>query len=153
MQWIIVYVIFTTKFYKLKYNTMALLEQIKKEIIVAMKAKDNTKRDILRLIKGEIERGGKHATDEFILKTIKKTVAGLEETKSDGYEAQLAVLKPFLPSQLSEEEISVIITDLIAEKGFSGKKDLGLVMRHFKENLGGQYDGKVVSKVAAITLG
>ena len=132
---------------------MGLLEQIKKEIIVAMKAKDNTKRDILRLIKGEIERGGKHATDEFILKIIKKTVDGLEETKSEGYAEQIKVLDVFLPSQLSEEEIGTIITELIAEKGFSGKKDLGLVMRHFKENLGGQYDGKVVSKVAAITLG
>jgi uncharacterized protein YqeY len=132
---------------------MALLEQIKKEIIVAMKAKDNMKRDILRLIKGEIERGGKHATDEFILKTIKKTVEGLKETKAEGYEAQIKVLNVFLPSQLSEEEITAVINELIAEKGFSGKKDLGLVMRHFKENLGGQYDGKIVSKVAAITLG
>jgi uncharacterized protein YqeY len=131
---------------------MSLLDKIKKEIILAMKAKDNIKRDILRLIKGEIERGGKHATDEFITKIIKKTVAGIEETKGEGHEAQLEVLNPFLPSQLSEEEIGTIIVDLITEKGFSGKKDLGLVMRHFKENLGGQYDGKVVSKVAAISL-
>lgn len=132
---------------------MSLLDKIKKEVISAMKAKDNVKRDVLRLIKGEVERGGKHATDEFILKTIKKTIDGLNETKAEGYELQIAVLEPFLPSQLSEAEITTIITDLIAEKGFSGKKDLGLVMRYFKENLGGQYDGKVVSKVAAITLG
>lgn len=132
---------------------MSLLDEIKKGIISAMKTNNPVKRDILRLIKGEVERGGKHATDEFILKTIKKVIDGLNETKGDNYEEQLSYLEGFLPKQLTEEEIATLVTELIAEKSFSGKKDLGLVMRHFKENYSGQYDGTIVSKVAASKLG
>jgi len=131
---------------------MSLQEKIKEEILLAMKEKDAEKRDLLKVVKGEIERGGKHATDEFVLNVIKKTIEGIQETTPEGYERQIEILNSFLPVQLNNAEIVAIIGELMEKEGYSSKKDLGMIMRYFKDNYSGRYDGKVVNKILSNIL-
>ncbi|WP_248793086.1 GatB/YqeY domain-containing protein, partial [Escherichia coli] len=61
-----------------------------------------------------------------------------------------AVLEQFLPKQLSEAEIRVLISDFL-DVGET-RPNMGEVMKHMKTHYDGQYDGKVVSKIAAELL-
>ena len=63
-------------------------------------------------------------------------------------EAQLAVLKAYLPKQLSEEEIREALREIIAELGATGPKQLGPVMREAMQRLKGKADGRLVNRLA-----
>jgi uncharacterized protein YqeY len=53
-------------------------------------------------------------------------------------------LKDFIKKQLSETDIRFEIEDLMLSKGCN----IGMIMKHFKDNYPGQYDGKLVSQIA-----
>ena len=59
---------------------------------------------------------------------------------ADKEDAEIAVIESFLPAQLSDEEVSKIISDIIAKTGAAGIKDMGKVMAELKANYAGQLD-------------
>ena len=65
---------------------------------------------------------------------------------------ELSYLEPYLPTQLSEQEIEKAITDLISEMGASGMKDFGNVMKEMMSRYQGQVDGKVVNGIIKTKL-
>ncbi len=75
--------------------------------------------------------------------------AGREEL-AEREEQEIAVIQKFLPKQLSEEEVSTIIDDLIAEVGAESVRDMGKVMGVMKEKYAGQVD---MSKAGGIVKG
>tara|TARA_X000001036_G_scaffold439517_1_gene490944 strand:+ start:4331 stop:4819 length:489 start_codon:yes stop_codon:yes gene_type:complete len=75
--------------------------------------------------------------------------AGREEL-AEREEQEIAVIQKFLPKQLSDEEVSTIIDDLIAEVGAESVRDMGKVMGVMKEKYAGQVD---MSKAGGIVKG
>lgn len=135
---------------------MTLKEQITAGIKEAMKAKDDVKKGILRVIKAEISReegGLKDLDDAAIIKLIKKNAKSLQELGTEEAKAELAVLEAYLPKQMSEAEIETAITEIIAQTGAENMKDMGKVMGAFNGKYAGLADGSIVSGIVKAKLG
>jgi uncharacterized protein YqeY len=128
-----------------------LQERINSDLVTAMKSKDTTTLNVLRVLKGEIQRaeqsssGKIELSDADIVKLVKKSIDGINET--GGNQVEIDVLEKYMPSQLSENDMEVITIKLILNNNYNSQKDMGKIMNYFNENYGGQYDGKVLSKM------
>lgn len=143
---------------------MSLSVQIMDEMKTAMRAKDTVALEALRAIKSEIllaqtATGSKEeiTADEEVkllqrlVKTRKESARIFtEQNRPDLAEpelAQVAVIEKFLPAQLSEAEIEVVIAKIIAETGASGIASMGKVMGLASAQLGGTAEGKTISTI------
>lgn len=152
-----------------KNEIMALQTEIMTAMKAAMKEKDQTALAALRAIKSEIllaqtatgSQEGLTEADEIKLlsKLVKqrKDSAAIfsEQGRNDLAEPELAqaeIIAQFLPAQLSEEEITAVVTATIAQLGASGMKDMGKVMGVVNGKLAGQADGKTISTIVKAQL-
>ena len=143
---------------------MSLSTQIMEHIKDAMRAKDTIALEALRAIKSEMllaqtATGNKEeisADDEIkllqkLVKTRKDSAKIFtEQNRMDLVEpelAQIAVIEKFLPAQLSEAEVEVVIAKIIAETGASGIASMGKVMGIASAQLGGTAEGKTISTI------
>lgn len=141
-----------------------LFDQISKDIIAAMKAKDKVRLEALRNIKkffieAKTAPGANdELTDEQALKILAKLSKQGHETaalfkekgRDDLYEeeeGQARVIDEYLPKQLSEEEIEAEVRKIIAETGASTMKDMGRVMGQASKAMAGRADGKIISTI------
>lgn len=129
---------------------MTIKERIEADFIAAYKNKETAKKDFLGLLKSEIkndEGRGVPATDDNVIKRLKGIEKGLiqvqEATKSETAATELAILREYLPQQMSEETIMEIVEGIIGDGG-----DLKVVMLHFKEVYPGRVDNKLLSDIA-----
>jgi uncharacterized protein YqeY len=126
--------------------------RITEDLKSAMKSKDTNKLGIIRVLKGEIERseqtstGKVELTDGEIVKIVKKLIEGIKETTND--EVELAALDVYLPKQLTEAEIKMIVATVKQ----SGASEMGDFMKYFKSQHDGQYDGKLLSNLVKEAL-
>lgn len=142
---------------------MAFLDVISEEIKKAMLAKDKVRLEALRGIKKELleARTAKGApeeiTDEATVAIMQKMVKQRKESaeiyasqnRSDLAEpelAQIKVIQQFLPAQLTDEELTAIIKEIIAETGAASVKEMGKVMAVATKRLAGSAEGRVVSE-------
>ena len=143
---------------------MALEQQIQKDIMEAMKAKDTVRLNSVRSIKSAIllaktaEGGSKELTDGDIIKLIQKLakqrkeaaeqyVAAGRRELAEGELAEAAVLDTYLPKQLSESEVEAKLKAIIAEVGASKPSDMGKVMGVATKQLAGLAEGRVISAI------
>jgi uncharacterized protein YqeY len=128
-----------------------LKEKINADIKTAMLAKNTIAKDVLRVLKGEIERGeqtpkGKvDVSDIEIVRIVKKLIQGITETNTDN--GELEVLNKYVPAQMSEDDIVQTINLSKAIEGWETAKDMGKVMSYFKIHFEGRYDGKLLSDI------
>ncbi len=128
-----------------------MLEQLKKDLIVAMKNKEVVKRDILRFIISQIKNKsidtGKEVTDDEIIKIMKKEMKQIDETISwlqvvhdDDWlkieEEKKTVLANYLPEMVSEDELRSRILILINDQEIEDPKRqrwqiIGPIMKEF----------------------
>lgn len=133
---------------------MTLKEKINKDYIEAFKAKNVVAKNLLSVIKGEIQTiekntGVANLSDEDVTKILNKSVKSLKETlsslseteKISATQTELQIVESYLPKQLSVEEIQSKIDALVA----SGVKNLGQIMKEFSSL---PADKKVVSELA-----
>ena len=134
---------------------MTLKERINKDYMTAFKAKDSVAKNLLSVIKGEIQTieknsGIENMPDEDVIKILNKTVKSLKETlnASDSVDAklELAIVEAYLPKQLSKEEISNKVTELKN----SGVTNIGQIMKEFA---GLPVYRKIVSEVIKEVIG
>jgi uncharacterized protein YqeY len=127
-----------------------LKNQISSDHLVAFKSKDQISKSILSVVKGEIQTQEKNLSisdlsDEDVIKILNKTVKSLNETisKSGDLESklQLEVVSKYLPKQMSESEISEIISGMISE---NSDIKIGDIMKKFA---GVNADKKLVSQI------
>lgn len=141
---------------------MSLKEQIKADIKAAMRAKDTAKRDTLRNISAAIkqievdERKELNDSDvEAILtKYAKQREDALAQFKEAGRddliakeEAELALVRSYLPEPLSDEELQSAVEALVAKLGATSMKDMGKIMGAVKKEYGSRADGGKVNKI------
>jgi uncharacterized protein YqeY len=119
-------------------------EQINKDYMTAFKAKNTVAKNLLSVVKGEIQTiekntGVENMSDEDVLKILTKTSKSLNETiKSlspiDGKGedivqavVELAIIQGYLPKQMSKNEVSEKVTELLN----SGITNIGAIMKEF----------------------
>jgi len=143
---------------------MSLQEKVMTEMKAAMKAKDSTKLEALRAVKGAIllantESASKDGLSEdeenkLLQKLVKQRKDSAQIYKEQGREdlaepelEQAAVIEQFLPEQMSEAEIEAEVEKIIADTGASGMQDMGKVMGMATGKLAGKADGKTISMI------
>lgn len=129
-----------------------LLDEIKNQRVEALKTKNNATYKILTLILGELSRlDNKSPSDEEVEKVIKKMVKSSTETNnlkpSEELLFEIQVLKSFLKSELTEQELSDIIDKLIVSH-----ETLPLIMKELKAKYAGQYDGKIAKDIILLKV-
>jgi uncharacterized protein len=140
---------------------MTLSEQIQKDIVTAMKAKDETKLSVLRMVKSalqlkEVEKMRKLDAAESIslLQTLAKQrkesidqfTKGGRQDLVDKETSELKILESYLPAGASEAEMDSAIDKAIAETGANSIKQMGAVVKAAKDALTGKaVDGKALS--------
>ncbi|MBQ2121293.1 MAG: GatB/YqeY domain-containing protein [Bacteroidaceae bacterium] len=149
---------------------MTLFDQVSKDIVAAMKAKDKVRLQALRNIKKYFieAKTAPGANDTLSDETAMKILAKLakqgrdtaalyaEQNRLDLAEeenAQAAVVESYLPQPLSAEELEAALKEIIAAVGAEGPKDMGKVMGTATKQLAGKADGKAISAKVKELLG
>ncbi len=142
---------------------MSLKETLQKDLIEAMKARNEAGTGAIRMLKTAImkfETAGekKVATDEDILQLINKEIKQRKDSieqfeKGNRPElaaiekGELAFLQKYMPEQMGEDEIKAIIKEGIATTGASSKADMGKVMGVIMPKVKGKADGGLVNRL------
>ena len=143
---------------------MKIEEKINESIKDSMKEKNRLRLDSLRAIKSAIliektKSGSKDQIEEsVVLKILQKMVKQrndsakiyLEQNRKElaGVElSQADIISEFLPTQLSESELSEIIDKVIEEVGAESMKDMGKVISKVNERVSGQAEGRVIAEI------
>ena len=134
---------------------MSLLEQIQGDVKDAMKAGERERVHALRLVVNELQKAAKeNGGDELeVLQRERKRRFEAAEAYRDGGRTDLAqaeereaeLIGAYMPEQLSDEQLSAIVGDAVAESGASSPKEMGKVMALVMPKLQGRADGKRVS--------
>lgn len=141
-----------------------LFDQVSKDIVAAMKAKDKVTLEALRNIKKVFIEAktapGANDTleDAAALKILQKLAKQghdsaelyTSQNRPDLAEAELAqvkVIESYLPKAMSTEEIEAAVKEIIAQTGASSIKEMGKVMGVASKQLAGKADGKAISDV------
>lgn len=136
-----------------------IIDELKKENMVALKEKDSVKRAVLSVVINKYmvaltdpKNKEKGIGDTEVVAMIQKTIKEVEEEKNNYLklnrldnvkqaEYQINILKSYLPKMLSKEEILTIISTL-------PEKTLPVIMKHFKANYAGKVDMALVLEAA-----
>ncbi len=147
---------------------MSLKDKIISDLTEAMKAKDETRRDTLRMVKAnlmnrQIEKGGE-LTDEEVAKALQSLVKqrrdSIEQYESAGRNelaskeaAEISVIETYLPQAASSDEIAAAVDAAVAETGATSMKDMGAVMKAAMAKLAGKtVDGRSISEAVKAKL-
>lgn len=128
---------------------MGLQDQIKKDLAAAMKAKDEEKKSVLRVIMGEFGRQAQKAlSDDDVIQIIKKMIKSEKEVLAQKGEGEsdrfIEVAESYLPKMATEDEILAWIKTNIDFAEFKNKMQaMKPIMAHF----GAGADGNLVKKV------
>jgi uncharacterized protein YqeY len=141
---------------------VTLIEELEEEVKDAMLARDNERRDALRLILSSLRSAEKEllrplSEDEelqVLQRERKKRIeaadayrdAGREE-QAEKEERELEILEEFMPEPLTEDELERIVDDAIAENKATSMRDLGRVMADVMPQVAGRADGSAVSQL------
>ena len=143
---------------------MKIEEKINESIKDSMKEKNRLRLDSLRAIKSAIliektKSGSKDQIEEsVVLKILQKMVKQsndsakiyLEQNRkelADVEVSQANIISEFLPTQLSESELSEMIDKVIEEVGAESMKDMGKVISKVNERVSGQAEGRAIAEI------
>lgn len=141
---------------------MSLKDQLTEAMKAAMKAKQSDRLSTIRQLRSAIKNKeieiGEELDDAAVIAVIGTQVKQRREAAQMYHdndrpelaakeEAELAVLQEYLPAQLSEEELRVIVAEVIAEVGAVTLKDLGKVMPLIMARTKGAAEGKLVNQL------
>ena len=147
---------------------LTIRQRLDEDLKAAMRSGDAATRDTIRYILSAVKnadidaRGtGKDADPEAALRKLGKQLTDSvdqfrlanREDLAEREEAQLIVLKRYLPTELSDEELDEIVRSAIAETGAAGPKDMGRVMPVAMTKAAGQADGRRINSAVRSALG
>ena len=143
---------------------MTLFEQVSKDIVAAMNAKDKTALEALRNIKKVFIEAktapGANDTleDAAAMKILQKLakqghdaadlyVSQNRQDLADAELAQVKVIESYLPQPMTEAEIEAAVKEIISQTGAGSIKEMGKVMGLASKQLAGKADGKTISDI------
>ena len=141
-----------------------LADQIQSDLTAAMKARDAETVGTLRMVIAAIKNARVAAgasgdvdddqTLELLTREAKKRqeaaqayAEGGRPELADKEQRELAIIRRYLPEQMTEAEVAQIVDEAIAETGAGGAGDLGRVMSAVMPKVKGRADGKVVNRL------
>ncbi len=141
--------------------------RLKSEIIVSMKAKNKERLGVLRMMQAAVKqvevderRDLSDGDVQKILGSYAKKVKDQIKSYGEGgradllaaAEAELVIVKEFLPAEISDEELATIVAEGIRETGAAGPADMGKVMKAIMPKTAGRADGSRVSAMVKKSL-
>ncbi len=143
---------------------MSLVQEITHDLTQAMKSREEPKLSTLRMLKAELQKlqadKGKsyEITDSDVQTVIKRLIKQRKDAAeqyssggaADRAQAELSevkILEPYLPSQLSDEALTALISEAAAEINASSPKDMGKLMKAVMSRANGQADGSRVKNL------
>jgi uncharacterized protein len=148
---------------------MLLLDRVQKDMVAAMKAKDEARLSALRMVKSALQ---KHQIDSMkplneaaemqVMNTLLKQRResadlfrkGGREELATKEEAEIRIIESYLPAAPTEAELEQAVSEAIAETGASSSKQMGAVMKAAQAKLAGKrIDGKILSDLVKQRLG
>ena len=141
---------------------MSLFDQVSKDIVAAMKAKDKVRLEALRnikkfIIEAKTAPGANDTLDDAVaLKILAKLAKQGRDTAAlyheqnrpdlaEEEEAQAKVIEEYLPKALTPDELEAEVKAIIAQVGATSAKDMGKVMGVASKQLAGRADGRAIS--------
>ncbi len=141
---------------------MAILEQIRDDLKGAMRAGEKEKVGALRLVLSELQKAAKEGSDDELTVLRRERKRRLEAARAyrdggrddlaSGEEAEGELISTYLPSELSEEELQVIVEQAVRDSGAESAKDMGRVMKQAMAAVDGRADGSRVSGLVRASL-
>ncbi|MBS8264957.1 GatB/YqeY domain-containing protein [Mesobacillus boroniphilus] len=142
---------------------MSLLERLNNDMKQAMKNKEKDRLTTIRMVKASLQNeaiklGKQELSEEeeltVLSREVKQRKDSLQEFEKAGREdlvekiqTELKHVEIYMPQQLSEEEVTAIVKEAIAETGAASKADMGRVMAVIMPKLKGKADGSLVNKL------
>ena len=142
---------------------MKLQERLDSDLKEAMRARDTTKLGVLRMLKSALiyaaiaksvtvaELNDSEAA-QVIRKQVKQRHDSIEGFEKGGRtdlaekeKAELAILKSYLPEELSTAQLAKVVRETISEVGATSKAQMGTVMKALQAKVAGRADGKTLS--------
>lgn len=143
-------------------------EELQKEMIAAMKAKDKVRLSIIRQVKTEVKNievnERREITEADVNNMIKRLIKQTSETlemsikaandqeRTDNLKQQVEILESMLPAQVTGDELVALIEKTIAELGATSKKQMGQVMGALTKATGGNFDKPLAAKEVGARL-
>ena len=140
---------------------------IEEAVKTSMKNRDKETTSTLRMAISELKKEEIDKRidleDEQVIQILQRMIKQRKDSYSQFLDAgrnelaekeqnEISILSNFLPEQLSEEELTVIVTDVIKETAASGPQDMGKVMGSLKQRIQGNADMGLVSKIVKENL-
>ena len=134
---------------------MTLLEQINNDMIFYMKNKDSFSLGVIRMVKGAIQlekiSKKRELTDDEIIAVVSKQIKMRNDSINEFKKAnridlveqnqkEITILNKYMPKQLSQEEITIIIDEAFNKINPTSSKDIGLIMKEISPKLKGKAD-------------
>jgi len=148
---------------------MPLLDKIQKDMVDAMKAKDEARLGVLRMMKAALKKQEidsmkplDQASEMQVMNTLMKQRRESADLFRKGGRAELAareeaeigIVESYLPAAPSPEELEAAVYAAIAETGSTSSKQMGMVMKAAQAKLAGKrVDGKILSELVKQKLG
>lgn len=141
---------------------MTLNEQLKNDLVSAMKAQDKEVLSVVRSIKGALQlesiNSGKEIDDEMFISVVSKqikmrkdSIAEFEKAGRtdlvDSYQKEIDIMKKYMPQELTDEEVYKILEEAIEKVKPEEIAQMGLVMKEVSPKLKGRYDMSKVSNM------
>jgi uncharacterized protein YqeY len=142
---------------------MSALEKVQEDVRTAMKAGERERAAALRMLVDSLQQDAKLGKGDEVAVLQRERKKRLEaadayheanrgeQASAERFEAEL--IEAYLPSQLSDEELTELVDAAVAETGASGQKQMGQVMSALMPKIGGRADGKRVSAAVRERLG
>jgi len=144
---------------------MTVKEKLLNDYKAAIVDKDLIKKETLQICRAavlQVEKDKRVVLDDsdvidILFKEHKKRSEAITEMGSrtdviDKYKAEMAVIEAYLPRQMSEEEVLVIVKETIAKTGALSARDMGKVMQALQPILKGKADGKLINNLVRSQL-
>jgi uncharacterized protein len=141
---------------------MVILEEIKTDLQGAMRAGEKERVGALRLVLSELQKAAKEGADDELAVLRRERKRRLEaagayreagrQDLADGEQAEAELISGYLPAELSDEELRVIVEQAVRDSGAASQKDMGAAMKQAMAAVDGRADGKRVSGLVRASL-
>lgn len=148
---------------------MALIDQLQKDLLVAMKSKDEARLGAIRMVKAALmkekvdspkplDEAAEMRVLNMLIKQRREAAEmfrqGGREEQAAKEEAELKLIEGYMPAPAAAEELAAAVDEAMAETGATTAKQMGLVMKAAQARLAGKrVDGKALSELVKSKLG
>jgi uncharacterized protein YqeY len=142
---------------------VSVTEQVRTDINTAMKSAERERASALRLVLSELQKAAKDGSDDELAVLRRERKRRLEAADqfreggrpelADKEQSEAELISGYLPAELDDSELDVIVAEAIAQTGAGEAKDMGQVMKVAMGRAAGRADGKRVSARVREALG